>query len=234
MTEFLYESRYGDLKDFDNIKVSSLLDIIQDISTKASEEVGYGLYDLRDRGVAWLLSGITFKLVKNADPRFPVFAQTGIQKMGAATSNRGCILLQNGEVVAKSIANWFLMDMKEGRIARITKEMMASYPYHDFGDEFFNYKKPKFPEFSGVGEAIRVSNRDIDTNRHLNNVKAVEIILDGVPFDYDFDTVDVLYKRESYLGDILIREVIKTDNGYYIALLGEDKEVNVCAFVGRE
>ncbi len=234
MTEFLYETRYGDFKDFDNIKVATLLDIVQDISIKASEEAGYGIYNLHDKGLAWLMSGINVKFLKNVDTRKSILAQTGVEKMGGVTSNRGCVLYQDGEVVVKSIANWFLMDIIEGRLARIPKEMLNAYPTHDFNDEFFNYKKPKFPEFTGEGESVKVCNRDIDTNCHLNNVKALEIMLDGISADFEFNSIDILYKRESYLGDTLTREVIKTDNGFYIALLGEDKDVNVCAFVRNE
>ncbi len=234
MTEFLYETRYGDFKDFENIKVASLLDIIQDISIKASEDAGYGIHALHDKGLAWLMAGITFKLLGKVDTRKPILAQTAIDKMGGVTSNRGCILSQDGQVVAKSIANWFLMNTAEGRLAKIPKEMLESYSAHDFGDEFFTYKKPKFPEFKGVGGTVKVCNRDIDTNLHLNNVKALEIILDGISADFEFNTLDIIYKRESYLGDTLIREIIETDGGYYIALLGEDKGVNVMAHLRNE
>ncbi len=234
MVEFKYETRYGDFKDFENIKTATLLDIVQDISIKASEEAGYGIYTLHDKGSAWLMSGITLKILKTVDTRTPIIAKTGVQKMGGVTSNRGCILSQNGEVCAKSIANWFLMDIVEGRLERIPKEMLDAYPTHDFNDTFFNYKKPHFPEFQGVGEKVAVSNRDIDTNCHLNNVKAVEIMLDALPFDFKYNTLDILYKRESYLGDTLTREVIEADGGYFVALLGEDNEVNVVAYIRNE
>ncbi len=234
MTEFLYETRYGDFKDFENVRTATLLDIVQDISIKASEEAGYGIYVLHDRGLAWLMAGITFKILKRVDTKNPILAKTGVHKMGGVTSNRGCILMQNDEIVAKSIANWFLMDIVEERLTRIPKEMLEAYPTHDFGDEFFTYKKPKFPQFTGEGEAVKVCNRDIDTNCHLNNVKALEIILDGVSPDFEFNTLDIIYKRESYLGDTLIREVIESDGGYYIALLGEDKGVNVMAYLRNE
>lgn len=234
MFEFLYETRYGDFKDFDNIKTATLLDIVQDISIKASEDAGYGIYNLHDKGLAWLMSGIKFKILKRVDTKNPILAKTGVHKMGGVTSNRGCILMQNGEVVAKSIANWFLMDIVDGKLAKIPREMLDAYPVHNFNDEFFLYKKPKFPEFSGEGESVKVCNRDIDTNCHLNNVKALEIMSDGISADFEFNTIEVLYKRESYLGDALTREVIKGDNGYFVALLGEDKDINVAAYIYNE
>ncbi len=234
MTEFLYETRYGDFKDFDNVKTATLLDIVQDISIKASEEAGYGIHVLHDRGLAWLMSGITVKILNTVDTRVPVLAKTAVQKMGGVTSNRGCILSQNGKVVAKSIANWFLMDIVEGRLTRISKEMLDAYPPHDFGDEFFNYKKPHFPQFTGEGEKVKVCNRDIDTNSHLNNVKAVEIMLDALPMGFEFNTLDILYKRESYLGDTLSRRVVCEDNGYWVELSAADGESNVVAHIWNE
>lgn len=230
MTEFLYETRYGDFKDFENVRTATLLDIVQDISIKASEEAGYGIHTLHDVGLAWLMSGINVKILGTVDTRKPILAKTAVEKMGGVTSNRGCELSQNGGLVAKSIANWFLMDIKENRLSRISKEMLAAYPLHDFGDEFFIYKKPTPPEFTGTGEMVKVCNRDIDTNCHLNNVKAVEIMLDALPFDYEYNSVDILYKKESYLGDTMCRRVVAEDNGYWVEL-SIDGDAHVVAHI---
>lgn len=220
-----YVTRYGDYKDFDNIKTGTVLDIIQDISVRDSHQRGYGIYALNEMGCAWLMSGINLRLLKPIDTRIPVTASTGVYKMGGVTSNRGCILHQNGEVVAKSIAYWFLMDVVNNKLTRISKEMLEAYELHDFDDDFFKYKKPTPPEFTGDGERVTVSNRDIDTNFHLNNEKAVEIILDALPYDFSYNALDIQYLRQAYLGETLIRRVVREDNGYWVELATEAGEV---------
>lgn len=234
MFEFKYETRYGDYKDFDVIKTGAVLDIIQDVSIRDSESRGYGIHVLHEMGEAWLVQGINFRLVKPISTHYPVVAQTGVAKIGGVTSNRGCILRQNGEICAKSIANWFLMNTNEGKLARISKEMTERYELYDFGDEFFKYHKPTPPEFTGDGDTVEVAVRDIDTNRHLNNEKAVEIILDALPFDFSYNAIDIMYKRESHLGDNLTRRVVHESDGYWVELAGCDGESNVVAHIWNE
>ncbi len=231
MFNYKYETRYGDYKDFDTIKPGSVLDIIQDISTKCSEESGYGMLKLRDMKKAWLLKGTKLQFTDRVKTLCPIDAYTAVKPPKGATSNRGCILMQNGTVVAKSISDWFLFDTESLRPVRIPKEMASAYAVSDFeNDEFFNYKKPDIIEDAEALYEIRVANKDIDTNMHLNNQKGAEILMDALPYDYEFRTVTLFYKRAAYLGDVLDVCMERTADGYYVHL--KTKENEICV-VGR-
>ena len=228
MFNFKYETRYGDYKDFDTIKPSSVLDIIQDISTKNSAECGYGIYELRDMKMAWLLKGTNLHFEKKVKILTPVDVYTAVKPLKGATSERGCIIKQNGEVVAKSITEWFLFDAEKLRPVRIPKDMMTAYVTSDFdGDEFFNYTKPIIFEDVPVCYEIRIGNKDIDTNKHLNNQKGAELLMDALPFEFEFNDIKLLYKKPAFLGDILEVCLKETNSGYYVHMQTKEKEICV-------
>lgn len=222
-----YETRYGDYKDFDNIKFGSILDIIQDVSTKNSSECGYGLFEMRDMKKAWLLKGMNIKLEQKVKTLTPIDVHTAVKPLKGATSQRGCILYQNGEVKLKSIADWFLFDTEKKRPVRIPEEISGSYQVHNFDDEFFTYKKPEIKPDAPFVYRIKVSNRDIDTNCHLNNEKGVELLIDALPFEFEFNFVKTLFKKPCFLGDELEVCTEKTENGYYVHLQTTQKEICV-------
>ena len=224
-----YETRYGDYKDFDTIKTGSVLDIIQDVSTKDSNRLGYGIEKLREMKRAWLIQGINvcFEKKVRTDSGIEVF--TAVKNVRGVTSERGCILSQNGEVVAKSIANWFLFDSENGRIAKIPPEMQSAYEIYDFNDEFFSYRKPEFINDIVPMYKIRVANKEIDTNRHLNNQKSADLLMDALPFDFEFDNLKILYKNPAYLGDELEVCRVEIPGGYYVHLQSADYGVCVAA-----
>ena len=226
MYTHIYETRYGDFKDFETLKYSSLLDTIQDVAIKDSEMKGYGIYALRDMHMAWLLLGIRVKFDMPLSTRYPLEVSTAVKKMKGATSERGCIIKQNGKTVARSIANWFLFDSEKERICKIPLEMSQSYEPYDFEDEFFTYIKPETHEADEVAYTITVGNKEIDTNKHLNNQKSAELLMDALPYDFEMDEMRVLYKTPAYLGDTLEVCRIKTDKGYYVHLQTTDK--NIC------
>lgn len=227
MFEFTYETRYGDYKDFDYIKTSTLLDIIQDISIRDSDNRGYGIHAMRDMGLAWLMQGINVRFIKPVRTIKPITAGTSVAKIRGVTSERGCILRQDGEVVAKSVALWFLLDTEKGRPTRIPKDMINAYDVCDFADDFFVYEKPPITECTEPIYSVRVGGRDIDTNGHLNNVKAAELLLEAVPSDFEYNSLSILYKKETYLNEILNVFSTNTENGYNVVLKNDKDEVCV-------
>lgn len=229
MYTHIYETRYGDYKDFDTIKTGSVLDIIQDVSTKDSNRLGYGIEKLREMKRAWLIQGINVQFEKKVRTSCDIEVFTAVKSVRGVTSERGCILRQNGEVVAKSIANWFLFDSENNRIAKITPEMQSAYEIYDFEDEFFSFKKPEILKNVSPMYTVRVANKEIDTNRHLNNQKSADLLMDALPFEFEFDNMKILYKNPAYLGDELEVCRLEIANGYYVHLQSADSGVCVAA-----
>ena len=221
-----YETRYGDYKDYETIKPSTVMDLVQDVSVAHSATCGYGLYDLRDMQLAWFLHGIKVHFDKPISTKTPVTVFTAVKAMRGMISQRGCRLLQNGEVVAKTIADWFLFDVAAGKPCRMPKEMLTAYPPFDFdGDEFYHYTKPAL-QSPPIAYSVRISNKEIDTNKHLNNQKSAELLMDALPFEFAFTDMNVLYKQAAYWGDELDVCVAEIENGYYVHL--QTKAGDVC------
>lgn len=229
MYEFEHKLKYSDYKDFDTVKVSTALELIQEAAIQDSDQFGYSIEKLREMNLAWLLLGYNVHFEKPLSTKYPIATFTAVKNMKAATSVRGAILSQNGEVIGKSIANWFMFDTNKMRPGRIPEEMLTCYGFYDFNDDFFDYKKPEILEIEEPAYTIRVSNKDIDTNMHLNNEKGAELLMDALPFDFFFTDMSIIYKNQAHLGDVLGVCVKELDNGYYVHLETENKDVCVAA-----
>lgn len=224
-----YEIRYSDYKDFDTVKPSTALEVIQELAIQDAASCGHDIALLREMGVAWLLKGFNVHFEKPLSTHAPLEAFTAVKNMKASTSERGCIIKQNGEIVVKSIANWFLFDAKKQRPSRIPPAMAAVYELYDFDDDFFSYKKPETFEIAAPEYTVRVSNKDIDTNRHLNNEKGAELLMDAIPFDFFFSDMSIIYKKQAYLGETLGVCVKELPSGYYVHLQNASGEICVAA-----
>ncbi len=226
MFSYTYPLRYGDYKTFDEIKPSALLDIIQDVSIQDSTRVGYSIHKLKEINRAWLMQGINVRMEKPIRPQFPLHVSTGVKSFRGSTSERCCLVEQNGELVARTIANWFLFDVEKGRVIRVSPEIADAYEVGGFEDEFFSYQKPELEE-AEVAYTVRVSNKEIDTNAHLNNQRGAELLMDALPYEFFFNEMKILYKKAAYLGDVLEVCVKKTEQGYFVKLQTEEKELCV-------
>lgn len=221
-----YYTRYGDYKTFDTIKPSVILDIAQDVAIRHSDTCDYGLERLKGMNMAWLLQGMKLHLNRQIATDKPITAHTAVKNMRGTTSERGTLFEQDGQIVAKTIANWFLFDSERMRPIRIPTEIAEAYGFHDFEDDFFTFKKPELTEATPLYD-IHVANKEIDTNNHLNNQKSAEILMDALPPDFLFTDMTVFYKKAAYLGDTLTLCRADIENGYYVQLINCDGDVCV-------
>lgn len=225
MHTYTCQLRYSDYKNFDEVKPSAFLDIIQDVAICDSEQAGYGVQKLRELHRAWLIQGINVRFEKPVSTKAPLEVSTGVKAFRGSTSERCCIAKQNGEVVARTVANWFLIDTDSIRVVRINPEMLEAYETGGFEDEFFKFQKPELYE-AEPAYSVKVSNKEIDTNVHLNNQRGAELLLDAIPYDFSFNDMKILYKKAAYLGDVLDVCVTETERGYFVML--KNKEGDLC------
>lgn len=223
---FKYEPRYGDFKDFDTIKPSSILDMVQDVSIRASTECGYDIRTMKNMNIAWLMQGINVRFDKKISPYDSIEISTGVRKMKGAVSERCCIISQNNEVVGKTVACWFIFDVEKKRPNRISREMLSVYKEESFEDPFFIFKKAECDETVSASYSVKVSNKEIDTNLHLNNQKGAELLMDALPFDFSFNEFSIFYRQPAFLGDELDVCIKSVENGYNVHLF--EKQRGIC------
>ena len=72
MFKYNYEIRYSDYKDFDKVKTSSILEVIQEAAIRDSEANGHGIEKLRSMDRAWILQGINVRIEKPVSTHFPL------------------------------------------------------------------------------------------------------------------------------------------------------------------
>ena len=120
-----------------------------------------------------------------------------------------------------------MFDNTKKRPCKIPCEIAQAYEVYDFNDDFFEYVKPKTQDTAEPLYTIRISNKEIDTNMHLNNQKSAEILMDALPFDYKINLATILYKKPAFLGDELEVCAEKTENGYYVHLQTKEKDICV-------
>lgn len=212
-----YEVRYGDYQDTRTVKPSSMLDMVQDISSLHSAACGYDMDLLYAQGLCWILQGMKLRIERPVTVAEDIEIFTAVQGMKGVTSERGCILRQSGKTVAKTVANWVLFDMAAGKFARFPEGMAEAYGIHDFQDDFFHYRKPRPLETAPLW-TVRVGRKEIDTNRHLNNEKGAELLMDALPEGFTFREMSIYYKKSAHEGDVLTLSRAKTDGGWYAAL----------------
>lgn len=174
-----YEIRYSDVDVYDNLKLSSLLGVLQESASLSADELGFGYDDIKPRGFAFIVSNwfvqlyrpikVNEKLKVNTwpiKPKYFVFFRdfelfVGEEKVGVATS-RWC-LMDLAKYVVLPVKAFFENDTRE---------------YNDFRSvEIGTWKIPEIEEGQNVYSKI-ISYSDYDHYNHVNNTKYADFALD--------------------------------------------------------
>lgn len=205
-TPYLYETdvTYPDV-GFDNrLNHRGLLRILQEAAAIASDERGYGLKDAPRTKVHWILSGWRAELVSAPAWREHLRVETWPRSMDGFFSERDFLVRQGEELAARGTSKWILVSTETGRLTRVTEEVRSAYDVEDrtlYSEPLPSNGVPAAD--AAVTYETTAGRRDIDTNRHVNNIHYLDYALEALPqavFDRLPATVEVCFRRQILLG----------------------------------
>ncbi len=185
--------------------ITSLLNYFQDLAFLQSDLQGAGIDFLAERNLAWVLYRLDVKVSKYPQYHEKIKISTYAYSFVKFYAYRKfAVLDDSGETVATADTAWFLVDTAKKKPVKINDHMYAA-----FGVDA-NTSNPV--EFDDLAEGTKVDSEseykvrysDIDTNRHVNNVKYVDWAIETVPLNtiagYHLARVKAIYKAEAAYG----------------------------------
>ena len=190
-----YELRYSDRDCDGKIKISSVIDLLQDVSIAHSDSVGLDDAKYRELRIACLLANWRIKFIKNIVPSKSVTVKTGIMKLTSLETYRKYEVWQNGECAVIATALWFTVNTETMRICRDTEKIFSVFECVTEEDNNLPCDKLRLLENAICIGGTTVEQRDIDTNKHMNNVKSIEVALNYIS-KADIEEIQVKYRKE--------------------------------------
>lgn len=197
--------QFGDVDIRNRLTMKGALRLMQEAANCHSDQVGYGVNNIEKTNYSWVLYQQRCRLLKR--PRWNTQLTVRTWSRGAD----GLICLrdfemfdENGERIAIAASGWLLVNASTQRMEKMPSGMMDEYGTVErsvFGEPLQRLKA--LPGAKKNWE-YTVLKRDIDINRHVNNLcyldYAVESLPEGIS-ETDFNDVDIMYKKASYQGD---------------------------------
>ena len=222
---------YGEVDEYNCLRISSLLNFLQDVATMHSKTLGYGTSECMELGIGWLLLSWHLKMYKYPKGDTNIEIRTwsrGIERIHARRSYE--IFDEDGELVAEADSIWALVDIKERKPIRPLEGMAEKYSAID--RKPFENEKVKILEPESIDSILSliVQRRDIDTNRHCNNTKYIEYAVEAIPEEiYEkkhIEEMEIVYKKQVvYKDKINVTCSIIADDVFVNMIKNENDEV---------
>jgi acyl-ACP thioesterase len=190
------------------LSVLSLCRFFQEAAANHAGALGVGLDDLNEKNLTWMLSRLRLwldRLPAAGDPVTVATWPSGADRLFAWRDF--AVSGADGATVAVADSAWLVIDRDRRRPARI--EPFLERLRSGAGDPLLDKPIPKLPSFGTGGEGRRFSvrGRDLDQNRHVNNVAYVEWFLESLGPDFLLSRAPVYiaveYSAEALAGDVV-------------------------------
>jgi acyl-ACP thioesterase len=188
------------------IKPEIILAYMAETSNWHSDSLHVGSEELSKKGHAWMLLRWEAEILKYPRAKDRVKVGTWTSSFDRFYATREFVLTgEGGQVLVKATTKWFFLDMVKRRPKRIPQDLQKSYSFV----EDFNF--PEFRELKELdGRAVesgpfKVRRSDIDNNDHVNNIRYIEWIQEGLGEEVHrtmrIQRLGIVYKKEILLGD---------------------------------
>lgn len=229
MYERVYTLRYGDLDRKGNAKLGTIFDILQDISTRHSEDIGYDMKKLYSMNIAFLLKGWRIRILEPFNYYSDIVARTGIMKIRHFETIRKYELWQDGVLKLIGTGNWMPVNTETKRIMVCPDEIKEAYECIEEKDNNIPFIRVREEENAECIGSFKIQKRDIDTNGHVNNVKSIELAMEGIDDKFGYREIQVTYVKELKINEEIFLFVNNKDDSYQTEL--KDSDGKACVLI---
>jgi len=222
-----------DVGESNRLTNKAILRMLQEIACIHSSYAEYGVNDAEKTGKAWILLNWKLQVFSRPVWNTKLTINTWSSNQNHLSFYRDFELLdEDNNLVAIATSKWVLYDINKGSLVKITDDITSRYVHVD--KHVFENKmteKLREPENSILSTEYKVCRRDIDTNHHVNNLNYLDFAYEAIPeddfFNSDFKNVEIMYKHEARLGDVLNLYYSKQEDCTVITIKNkEDEKLN--------
>ena len=237
MYTFKSRVRYSECDQTGHLSLVGLINYLQDCSVFQSESLGLGVEELKTERKAWLLS--SWKLEISALPALGDEIEAGTFAVGfrGFYGFRNFFLRDaNGDYLVKVYSIWTLVSLETGHPMKVSPEDSGPYgiePELPMKDKSRKVPAPDADAIAEKKDPVAVRRYHLDTNRHMNNGRYVEVACAYLPDDFRVEGMHISYAKAAVEGDMLYPVVYRMEGRYQIVLQDQQGEkFCVCEFCG--
>ncbi len=207
----------------------AMLGFFEDIGGLHSDMVGYGLANIENTNLSWVLLNWKLKVIKRPKYAENVTVKTWSRNPQKFYSYRDFEMYDNdGNILAIASSKWSLIDLNKGLI-KLTDEIIAKYESENLS-VFDELDLPKMtpPVIFSNTYLYTVPRCVIDINEHMHNLCYLDVAYETLPYDIykntHFNNVEIMYKRSARLGDTLKCFYSNIGNEYFVTIKSFDEK----------
>lgn len=215
-----YEIRYTDVDFSDNLKLSSLLSLMEESACLSADELGFGYSVLQAKKLGFVIVNWYIDIYRPIKLGDVLTVHTWPIKPKKLIVLRDFELFIGDEKVGVATSRWCLVDLKNFSLLPSSVAFSPELKYNDFRSVDVTNIKIPIIDGEDISYSKVVSYSDYDHNDHVNNTKYADFLLDAFTVeeltDKSVSSVRITYVKQSKYGETIDIYKRRQEDGSWI------------------
>ena len=219
-----------DIGASNSITNKGFLNMLEDIACLHSNIAGYGLNQIPDTHISWILLNWKVSIYDRPKYNSILTIKTWSRKGNKFFTFRDFeIYDENNTLIGIASSKWTIVNVTTNTLTSITDDMIACYKPEEksvFNETDIEKIKEPISLSENPNYNFQVQRRDIDINQHMHNLYYLDYAYEALPqkiYDnIEFNNFEIMYKLGAKLGNIINCYYSQENNGNYIVMKNND------------
>ena len=228
-----YEIRFTDVDFSDNLKLSSLLAIMEESACLSAEELGFGYSVLQPKKYGFIMVNWYIDMYRAVKLGDVLTIRTWPIKPKRLIVLRDFEFYVGSEKVGVATSRWCLVDLNDFKLLPSSAALSPDLQYNDFRSvDVTNIKMPEADNLQYSYSKV-VTYSDYDHYNHVNNTKYADFLFDVFKVDEmkdkSYSAVRITYVKQSKEGEKLDFYKAMTEDGSWVieGKVGDEKRIQM-------
>lgn len=231
-----FEIRYFEVNKNGIASPTTILTLLEETAAEHCDSINYNLFQLEAANIGWVLVSGVLEMERYPNYKEKIRIRTWLSEYTSIKGIRENIIYdEENNVIGRAKGIWVFFDIERRRPAKIFDEIKEKWSF--CSEESISYnvsEKILVIDKPDCELEFKVNRHDTDMNKHVNNIKYLQWVLESVPEDiinnYYLHSIDGRFIAEANYGQTIL-SLTKNDieNESFIHTIKTEGDDKVCA-----
>ncbi|WP_179353902.1 acyl-[acyl-carrier-protein] thioesterase [Winogradskyella vidalii] len=231
-----FELRYFEMNELGLATPAIMLALLEETAAEHCYAIDYSLFDLLKKNIGWVLFSGGLQMDRYPNYKEKITVRTWLSSYSTIKGFRENLILdEHQNIIGRAKGLWVFFDIEKRRPTPIFTDIKEKWSLFNESSIELNIKQKieAVDQADYIGQ-FKVNRFDTDMNKHVNNIRYLQWVLESIPEDiintHFLHLIDGRFISEAQFGDTVISltKELETPNKFHhtITIEGSDK---VCA-----
>ena len=207
-----FELRYFEMNELGIATPTIMLALLEETAADHCYSIDHSLFDLLEKNIGWVLVSGILQIDRYPSYKEKITIRTWLSNYSAIKGYRENIIFdENQNIIGRAKGLWVFFDIEKRRPVPIFNTIKEQWSFFNTSSiEHDIKKKINALDIADYTNHFKVNRFDTDTNKHVNNIKYLQWVIESIPEDivdnYYLHTIDGRFIAEAQYGDTVLSQ----------------------------